>query len=106
MQSTLLIDEVMPTPELSDTDDDHLELDDDDGLPEPPEEEEEEEEEDEASKLPSYFPAIEGCRNVDEFLCLNRIEEGTYGVVYRAKDKKTSKYVRIYVVVYRAKSEG
>ena len=39
--------------------------------------------------LPSYFPAIQGCRNVEEFNCLNRIEEGTYGVVYRAKDKKT-----------------
>ena len=51
----------------------------------PPEEEEEE------VLLPPYLPAIEGCRNVDEFLCLNRIEEGTYGVVYRAKDKHTSK---------------
>ena len=26
---------------------------------------------------------------MEEFQCLNRIEEGTYGVVYRAKDKKT-----------------
>jgi cell division cycle 2-like protein len=41
------------------------------------------------ARLPAYFPAIEGCRNVDEFMCLNRIEEGTYGVVYRARDKKT-----------------
>ena len=40
-------------------------------------------------QLPPYFPAIEGCRPVDEFQCLNRIEEGTYGVVYRAVDKKT-----------------
>lgn len=32
---------------------------------------------------------IQGCRSVEEFQCLNRIEEGTYGVVYRAKDKKT-----------------
>jgi cell division cycle 2-like protein len=42
-------------------------------------------------ELPMYLPAIEGCRNVDEFNCLNRIEEGTYGVVYRARDKKTRK---------------
>ena len=42
--------------------------------------------------LPPYFPAIQGCRNVEEFSCLNRIEEGTYGVVYRAKDKKTGKF--------------
>lgn len=39
--------------------------------------------------LPPYFPAIQGCRSVEEFNCLNRIEEGTYGVVYRARDKKT-----------------
>lgn len=32
---------------------------------------------------------FQGCRSVEEFQCLNRIEEGTYGVVYRAKDKKT-----------------
>lgn len=88
----LILDEVMPTPELSDTDEDHIDMDEDGILPQPPEEEEEEEE-DQEEQLPSYFPAIEGCRNVDEFLCLNRIEEGTYGVVYRAKDKKTSKKI-------------
>ena len=43
-------------------------------------------------ELPPYFPAIQGCRNVEEFSCLNRIEEGTYGVVYRARDKKTGKF--------------
>ena len=42
-------------------------------------------------ELPPYLPALQGCRNVEEFSCLNRIEEGTYGVVYRAKDKKTGK---------------
>ena len=39
----------------------------------------------------TYYPAIEGCRNVEEFNWLNRIEEGTYGVVYRARDKRTGK---------------
>ena len=48
--------------------------------------------EDPAMKLPPYYPAIQGCRNVEEFTCLNRIEEGTYGVVYRALDKKTSAF--------------
>lgn len=43
------------------------------------------------SDLPPYLPAIQGCRSVEEFNCLNRIEEGTYGVVYRAKDKKSGK---------------
>ena len=48
--------------------------------------------------LPPYFPAIQGCRNVEEFSCLNRIEEGTYGVVYRAKDKKTGTWFINYLV--------
>ena len=41
-----------------------------------------------APELPPYLPALQGCRSVEEFHCLNRIEEGTYGVVYRARDKK------------------
>ena len=41
-----------------------------------------------APELPPYYPALQGCRSVEEFHCLNRIEEGTYGVVYRARDKK------------------
>jgi len=32
---------------------------------------------------------MQGCRNVEEFQCLNCIEEGTYSVVYRAVDRKT-----------------
>ena len=43
--------------------------------------------------LPPYYPALYGCRNVEEYEWLNRIEEGTYGVVYRAKDKRTGKYI-------------
>lgn len=43
----------------------------------------------EKPQLPNYYPAIQGCRRVDEYSCLNRIEEGTYGVVFRARDKKT-----------------
>jgi cell division cycle 2-like len=40
-----------------------------------------------------YYCAIQGCRSVDEFECLNKIEEGAYGVVFRAKDKKTSNFL-------------
>ena len=43
--------------------------------------------------LPAYYPALYGCRNVEEYEWLNRIEEGTYGVVYRAKDKRTGKSI-------------
>ena len=41
--------------------------------------------------LPCYFPAMMGCRSVENYECLNRIEEGTYGIVYRGLDKKSSK---------------
>ena len=30
-----------------------------------------------------------GCRSIDEFQFLNRIEEGTYGVVFRGRDKSS-----------------
>ena len=49
--------------------------------------EEEEEVKDFRDDLPPYLPSVSGCRSVEEFQCLNRIEEGTYGVVYRARDK-------------------
>jgi len=42
-------------------------------------------------RLPPYYPALQGCRSVDDFRHLNRIEEGTYGVVFRAEDLKQSK---------------
>lgn len=45
--------------------------------------------------LPPYYPALYGCRNVEEYEWLNRIEEGTYGVVYRAKDKRTGKLIHM-----------
>ena len=32
---------------------------------------------------------LEGCRSIDEFEHLNVIDEGTYGVVFRARDKET-----------------
>lgn len=36
-----------------------------------------------------------GSRNVDEYEKLNKINEGTYGVVYRARDKKTGDIVAL-----------
>ena len=41
------------------------------------------------AQLPIYYPGISGCRSVVEYECLNKISEGTYGVVYRAQEKKT-----------------
>ncbi|CAG0899438.1 unnamed protein product [Cyprideis torosa] len=57
-------------------------------------------------KLPNYFPAIQGCRSVEEFTCLNRIEEGTYGVVFRAKDKKTEEIVALKRLKMEKEKEG
>lgn len=34
-----------------------------------------------------------GCRSVNEFEKMNRVGEGTYGIVYRAKDAKTGEIV-------------
>ncbi|XP_077998002.1 cyclin-dependent kinase 11B-like [Glandiceps talaboti] len=56
--------------------------------------------------LPPYMPAISGCRSVEEFQCLNRIEEGTYGVVYRAKDKKTDEIVALKRLKMEKEKEG
>ncbi|KAE8707469.1 Cyclin-dependent kinase G-2 [Hibiscus syriacus] len=36
-----------------------------------------------------------GCRSVFEYERLNKISEGTYGIVYRAKDKKTGEIVAL-----------
>ncbi|KAE8023647.1 hypothetical protein FH972_009319 [Carpinus fangiana] len=49
---------------------------------------------------------LQGCRSVDEFERLNRIDEGTYGVVYRAKDKKTDDIVALKKVKMEKEKEG
>lgn len=72
---------------------------DDEKLPEPVVEEEEE-------VLPPYYPALQGCRSVEEFQCLNRIEEGTYGVVYRARDKRTDEVVALKRLKMEKEKEG
>ena len=47
-----------------------------------------------------------GCRNVEEFQCLNRIEEGTFGVVYRALDKKFEEIVALKRLKMEKEKEG
>lgn len=42
-----------------------------------------------AEGRPRHFDMMAGCRSVFEYEQLNRIDEGTYGVVFRARDKKT-----------------
>ncbi|CAG8615762.1 5278_t:CDS:2 [Paraglomus occultum] len=40
-------------------------------------------------------PILTGCRSVDNYEKLNRIEEGAYGVVYRARDRATGEIVAL-----------
>lgn len=68
--------------------------------------EQEEDEKEKNAKLPAYYPAVRGCRNVEEFQWLNRIEEGTYGVVYRAKDKRTGDIVALKKLKMEREKEG
>ncbi|VDK78074.1 unnamed protein product [Litomosoides sigmodontis] len=46
-----------------------------------------------------------GCRSVNEFEKMNRIGEGTYGIVYRAKDTKTGEIIALKKVRMDEKSE-
>ena len=57
-------------------------------------------------ELPPYLPSVHGCRSVAEFKCLNRIEEGTYGVVYRARDKRTLEIVALKRLKMEREKEG
>lgn len=49
---------------------------------------------------------LQGCRSVDDFERLNKIDEGTYGVVYRARDKKTGEIVALKKVKMEKEREG
>ncbi|PAV55749.1 hypothetical protein WR25_03809 [Diploscapter pachys] len=56
--------------------------------------------------LPVYYPGIMGCRSILEFDCVNRIEEGTYGVVYRGKDKRNDEIVALKRLKMEKEKEG
>lgn len=49
---------------------------------------------------------LKGCRSVDEFEKLNKIDEGTYGVVFRARDKKTGELVALKKVKMEKEKGG
>ncbi|CAB0044908.1 unnamed protein product [Trichogramma brassicae] len=57
-------------------------------------------------ELPAYLPAIQGCRSVEEYKCLNRIAEGTYGVVYRAEDRRTKEIVALKRLKMEKEKDG
>ncbi|KAI4385142.1 hypothetical protein MLD38_003200 [Melastoma candidum] len=49
---------------------------------------------------------LQGCRSVDEFEWLNKIDEGTYGVVFIARDKKTGEVEALKKVKMEKEREG
>ncbi|KAJ8682784.1 hypothetical protein QAD02_018576 [Eretmocerus hayati] len=57
-------------------------------------------------ELPPYYPALQGCRSVEEYKCLNRIAEGTYGVVYRAEDRRTKEIVALKRLKMEKEKDG
>lgn len=61
---------------------------------------------DEEKSLPCYYPAIQGCRSVEEFKRLNKIEEGTYGIVFRAEDKRSKEIVALKRLKMDKEKEG
>ncbi|CAI5440860.1 unnamed protein product [Caenorhabditis angaria] len=58
------------------------------------------------SKLPVFYPGIMGCRNIAEYECVNRVDEGTFGVVYRGKDKRTDEIVALKRLKMEKEKEG
>ena len=54
-----------------------------------------------------YHPAIQGCRQVDDsYKFLNRVAEGTYGVVFRAEDKKSGEICALKRLKMEKEREG
>ena len=45
-------------------------------------------------------------RNVEHFEWLNKIDEGTYGVVYRARDKRTNETVALKKLKMEKEKQG
>lgn len=46
-------------------------------------------------KSPPAYPYLRECRHVDCYERLNHIEEGSYGIVFRARDKETGDIVAL-----------
>jgi len=49
---------------------------------------------------------LQGCRSVDEFERLNKIDEGTYGIVFKARDKTTGEVAALKRVKMEKEVDG
>jgi cell division cycle 2-like protein len=56
--------------------------------------------------LPVYYPGIYGCRSINEFKLVNHISEGTFGVVYRAREWNTDEFVALKQLKMEKEKEG
>ena len=56
-------------------------------------------------KLPQH-EILGACRSVSDFEKLNRIGEGTYGIVYRARDLKSGEIVALKKIRMEREKEG
>ncbi|AFZ81353.1 protein kinase domain-containing protein [Theileria equi strain WA] len=52
------------------------------------------------SRKHNYICTVKCCRDVENFKCLNKISEGTYGTVYRALDRETGEIVALKHIKY------
>lgn len=52
------------------------------------------------------FNMLQGCRDIEEFERLNKINEGSYGVVFKARDKSTGEIVALKKVKLEKEREG
>ena len=55
--------------------------------------------------LPQH-EVLGACRSVSDFEKLNRVGEGTYGIVYRARDMKSDKIVALKKIRMEREKEG
>ncbi|CAH1423216.1 unnamed protein product [Lactuca virosa] len=62
--------------------------------------------EDDDERIESPVSMMPSCRNVFEYERLGKISEGTYGVVYKARDKKTGEIVALKKVKMGKEREG
>jgi hypothetical protein len=59
-----------------------------------------------SGSTPVYYPGIRGCRSIDEFRLLNRVSEGTFGVVFRAEERQTKEVVALKQLKMEREREG